>query len=110
MNTPKHTPGPWRANDTDACIWPTVGRRAPIATLFTAQDPDSEGLAESAGYSAEELANMALLASAPELLTEARHALNVLAALATGQLQRVAKDSPAILGLRAAIAKAEGRR
>lgn len=44
-----------------------------------------------------------------ELLAASRNALNVLAALATGQLGTISKDSNAIQQLRQAIAKAEGR-
>ena len=48
-----------------------------------------------------------LLASAPELLIAAKNAANVLAALATGQLATVKRDSQALQELRDAIAKAE---
>lgn len=43
-----------------------------------------------------------------DLLAAAQNAVNVLAALATGQLKEVTPDSPAIAQLRNAIAKAKG--
>lgn len=50
----------------------------------------------------------ALLVAAPDLLEAARNAGNVLAALATGQLEKIDRNSPALAQLRAAIAKATG--
>lgn len=44
--------------------------------------------------------------AAPDLLAALRNAANVLAALATGQLQGIEKDSPALIMAREAIAKA----
>lgn len=49
------------------------------------------------------------IAAAPELISALKNAANVLAALATGQLKEVKKDSVALGHARAAIAKAEGR-
>jgi hypothetical protein len=53
-------------------------------------------------------ANAHLIASAPDLLAALENAANVLAALATGQLAKVSKDSPALIQAREAIAKAKG--
>ncbi len=51
----------------------------------------------------------ALVAAAPELLAAAQNALNVLAALAIGDLKAIKTDSAAIAELRAAILRAEGK-
>lgn len=51
-------------------------------------------------------ANAKLIAAAPELLEACLNAANVIAGIATGDLQTVKKDSPALLQLRAAIEKA----
>jgi hypothetical protein len=56
----------------------------------------------------ERESNAHLIAAAPDLLSAARNAANVLAALATGQLAAIKTDSNALKELRAAIAKAEG--
>ena len=48
----------------------------------------------------------ALRLAAPDLLAALKNAANVLAALATGQLKSVEKDSPALTMAREAIAKA----
>ena len=106
MNTPKHTPGPWRVNGIDGSIWPTVGRRAPIATIFTSKNPESEGSEESDWLRPEEAANMALLASAPELL----EALRQCVAMSTSHRWRTNSDEADVWSIaRDAIAKAEGR-
>jgi hypothetical protein len=55
----------------------------------------------------DEKATMLAMA-APDLLSAARNAANVLAALATGQLAAIDPDSNALQELRAAIAKAKG--
>jgi hypothetical protein len=54
-------------------------------------------------------ANAQLIAAAPELLEAAQNARNVLAGLIAGDLREIKADSPALLALRAAIAKAEGK-
>jgi hypothetical protein len=48
-------------------------------------------------------------AATPDLISAAQNARNVLAAFVTGDLKSIKADSPALLELRAAIAKAEGR-
>jgi hypothetical protein len=53
-------------------------------------------------------ASLILAAAAPELLAALENAANVLAALATGQLKNIERDSPALMKCRAAIAKARG--
>lgn len=68
MNT-THTPGPWKWNGTDTCIWPTHGeRRAEIANVFTAKNPGSDLSVASDCFSKEEEANARLIAASPELL------------------------------------------
>lgn len=69
MNS-QHTPGPWQFNDLDASIWPGPmgSRRAPVATVFTAAQPESELSQESDHFTPEEAANARLIASAPEML------------------------------------------
>lgn len=61
----------------------------------------------------ESLANAAFIVRAvnshDELLEAAKNARNVLAALAVGDLKQVRADSSALLALRSAIAKAEGK-
>lgn len=120
MNTPKHTPGPWFTNEAEACIWARSGRRAPVATVFTAEDPTSEGSPESGVYSPEESANAALIAAAPELLEALRNfiaTIDVSGGVAEsdcGLSAPVADPEWCDLGdayhqARAAIAKAEGR-
>jgi hypothetical protein len=46
------------------------------------------------------------VAALPELVAALKNAANVLAALATGQLDKVERDSPALLSARAALVKA----
>lgn len=50
----------------------------------------------------------ALIEAAPDLLAALENAANVLAGIATGDLDTIGKDSPALLQARAAIAKAKG--
>ena len=50
-----------------------------------------------------------LISAAPDLLAALQNAANVLAALATGQLTKVERDSPALISARAAIAKATAK-
>lgn len=51
---------------------------------------------------------MRLQAAAPELLEALKNALNVMAAVATGELETIGRSSPAIAKARKAIAKATG--
>jgi hypothetical protein len=96
--TNKHTPGPWKAvpssNKGNGSGW---------------RDIVSMGGAFTPSYVGEALdQDAALISAAPELLEQAKNALNVLAGIASGDLKTIKQDSPAILGLRAIIAKAEG--
>lgn len=52
--------------------------------------------------------NAQLIAAAPELLAALENAANVIAGIATGDLQTIGKDSPALAQARSAIAKAKG--
>lgn len=103
---PGHTPGPWRWNKNDTCIWPTSGRRAPVADVFTATDPATELSEPSDSFSAEETANARLIAAAPDLL-EALKAIR-LAFLSPGYAKN-ATDLQLADQARAAIAKATGQ-
>ena len=68
--------------------------------------PELVGATERAAASYEK--HRALYCAAPELLAASQNSLNVLAALATGQLSGIGRDSAAMQELRAAIAKATG--
>jgi hypothetical protein len=96
-----HTPGPWFVADEDHIRAPYPNHAPGISiarlTCFGAHDV----------HMAKE-ANAHLISSAPDLLAALENAANVLAALATGQLAKVFKDSPALIQAREAIAKAKG--
>lgn len=94
MKTTNHTPGPWSVSQYNN----VTSRNGTIAK--TEQMPGNDD--------SERYANAHLIASAPDLLSAARNAKNVLAALATGQLAAIKPDSNALQELRAAILKAEG--
>jgi hypothetical protein len=66
MSDQKHTPGPWDVNDElGSEIWVTgPDRTAPVICDIVPRDPDE--------YLAEDEANAALIAAAPELLAVAR--------------------------------------
>ena len=89
-----HTPGPWRVD----------------GLLIKAIDHGKWfGIAKASGTKLTiegNMANAALIAAAPELLAALINAGNVLAAIATGDLDGVSPDSPALAQIRAAIAKA----
>lgn len=98
-----HTPAPW-----------TVGRTVPMAggrELLVHIESDTHGeVARLMTYNEPDLvaklaADVTLIAAAPDLLEAARLALGTLEALVGG-----AVEHPDIPRLRAAIAKAEGRR
>lgn len=95
MNNTLHTPGPWKCDLVSLKIWANDGN-AEIAQ--TSSDVSIH----------EEEANAHLISAAPDLLSAARNAANVLAALATGQLAAIHPDSNTLQELRAAIAKAKG--
>ena len=97
--TTKHTPGPWHRNVAPATKYTVIfaGRNEHIAAIRHAKIGD------------EAEANHDLIAAAPDLLAALENAANVLAALATGQLEKIERDSPALMKCRAAIAKAKGQ-
>lgn len=105
----KPTPGPWRVckgsmkwdSKSDALLVDAGQSTSDIAWIPQRFEdlPDMESAQQ---------ANARLIAAAPDLLAAAQNAVNVLAALATGQLKAVTPDSPAIAQLRTAIAKAKG--
>lgn len=101
MKTTNHTPGPWALLDRDensrTLTHITNGAHI-VCTLGTTRTDGSPNHS----------ANANLIASAPDLLSAARNAANVLAAIATGQLAAIKPDSNALQELRAAISKAEG--
>ena len=90
----QHTPGPWAVSPYNNI----TSRNGTVAK--TEQMPGN--------YESEQKANAHLIAAAPDLLSAARNAANVLAALAMGQLAAINPDSNALKELRAAISKAEG--
>ena len=108
MNT-THTPAPWKiagksGNDHEAFVIDAESRSICWTTSTLDCDTDEEIITE------EDKANAHLISAAPELLSAARNAANVLAALATGQLAAIDPDSNALQELRAAIAKAKGEK
>lgn len=106
-NKTTHTPGPWgvieNSNMADMIVSICKDK---IDAPRTVLDPDNGIVGKD---SAQAVANARLIAAAPELLDACKNAANVLAALAVGTLTKVERDSPAILQLRAAISKAEGK-
>jgi hypothetical protein len=99
-NKTTHTPGPWTFEHSMEEDGYVVFPEKEI-------DPSGRPIALLTGFKNGEDAR--LIAAAPELLSAARNALNILAALAIGDLKAIKTDSAAIAELRAAIAKAEGR-
>lgn len=97
MNT-KHTAGPWLYAPENASFISIV---EPDGTLIFSMG----ALVNSTGHANIE-ANARLVACAPEMLEALQNAGNVLAALATGQLKTIERNSPALMQIRAAIAKA----
>lgn len=90
----KHTLGPWAVSQYNN----VTSRNGTIAKIEQMPGNDES----------ERKANAYLISAAPDLLSAARNAANVLAALATGQLAAIKPDGNALQELRAAIAKAEG--
>lgn len=99
MKTTNHTPGPWQFD------------KSALTGRIDIRKKHANGDSRILGYVWHDQngeSNAHLLAAAPDLLSAARNAANVLAALATGQLAAIKPDSNALQELRAAIAKAEG--
>lgn len=95
MKLPYTTPGPWRFVPCPGNAWNVSGHiLADGQTMETAT-----ALCKSEG-------DAILISAAPDLLAALQNAANVLAALATGQISKVERDSHALLSARAAIAKA----
>lgn len=84
-----HSPGPWNLTKTAARL-----------------EVKPEGANFCYAFTRKDEANAKLIAAAPDMLEALQNAANVFAALATGQLDRIQKDSPALAQARAAIAKA----
>ena len=84
-----HTPGPWLAN---------------VDTVWRGGEP----IVCHPINSARSIADARLIAAAPALLAALENAANVLAALATGQLAKVERNSPALLQAREALQLARG--
>jgi hypothetical protein len=103
MNNTLHTPGPWNLNGNGILLHPVTN-----AQLVTQRIETFLGSFEVLDETNEPDANAHLISAAPDLLSAARNAANVLAALATGQLAAIHPDSNALQELRAAIAKAKG--
>ena len=100
MDTPKHTPGPWRIHRYAACVVEGEDGRT-VATTGGYSDNTSDG-----AYVVENEANAHLIAAAPDLLATLKSTVIALEECADcldsyriGQLEAA----------RSAIAKAEGR-
>ena len=90
----KHSSGPWSVSPYDN----VMSKSGTIAKIEQMPGNDE----------AERKANARLIASAPALLSAARNAANVLAAIATRQLDAIKPNSKALQELRDAIKQAEG--
>jgi hypothetical protein len=104
MKNTLHTPAPWKhANrgDYDTSGIGIFANNPAGMPYYVA----TAGFMGTADHRYAE-ANARLIASAPELLAACQNAANILAALATGQLTAIHRDSSALSQLRAAIAKA----
>ena len=99
----KHTLGPWKLSAPGNKI---TGGGITIAHVY-GHSPETRRATDRSATT-EDAANARLIAGAPELLAASQNALNVLAALATGQLSGIGRDSAAMQELRAAIARATG--
>jgi hypothetical protein len=99
-----HTPGPWVVLPayTGTSTFPIGHARGDGAHDILGEFNGTGGTVE------ETTVNARLAASAPNLLAALENAANVLAALATGQLSKVERDSPALIMARAALANAKG--
>lgn len=102
-----HTAGPWESQTV------TIAGDSlhDIKTGFGiyAGDDCICDLMNGEGWTDKEVeANAQLISAAPDLLEALQNALNVLAGLATGDLETINRDSNAIKQARAAIAKARG--
>ena len=91
-------------NPTDGARSVTAVTKEDGVKMYRVTNTCGLGIADFATW-----ADATLDAAAPCLLEAAQNARNVLAALVLGDLKEVKADSPALLMLRAAIAKAEGR-
>lgn len=97
--TTKTTIGPWHTGGHgNRTVYAADGYAVANAIVYHGQPT----------HAAEAAANARLIAAAPELLAALQNARNVLAAMATGDLKTIKKDSPALAEARAAIAKATG--
>lgn len=92
MTQAKYTLGPWKAV--------SIGRSLEVAPAICTLYNNDKASGE---------ANAQLISAAPDLLEALKNATNVLAAIATGDLKTIERNSPAILLARVAISKAEGR-
>lgn len=93
----KHTPGPWVVDG---------------ARIYGGRDGDKTGpLIATTAYLREagtEIGNAHLIAAAPDLLAALEVAHHILAGFATGNLNTINYDHPALKNARAAIARAKG--
>lgn len=108
FNKPHHTPTPWELGTGNTReIWGYQDDENQNDVLIASCK--SNGLIKTD----EERGNAAFIVRAvnahEELLTAAKNVRNVLAGLVTGDLKSIKADSPALLALRNAIAKAEGK-
>lgn len=111
---PTHTPGPWtvETNDTTRCGLLVVDSQ----NVYVARMEGDHGISVDESLARAE-ANARLIAAAPDLLEAAKLALNsYIEAMASEYdfpssrwIDREGDTDPAVVLLRAAIAKAEGR-
>ena len=101
IGKPRHTPGPWEIvapalQKTGARIG---GKNGEFICDISRHDGNKFWYHEW---------DARIIAAAPDLLAALENARNVLAAIATGDLATIERDSPALAQCRAAIAKAKG--
>jgi len=108
MKNTSHTPGPWAVETAKRFIGDSEETYDSLCVTFSSQLRAKLICELGADTLPDNPHNAHLISAAPDLLSAARNAANVLSALATGQLAAIKPDSNALKELRAAIAKAEG--
>lgn len=96
MSAAKHTPGPWYSPNDNGQIYSQTDRRNPVVDVYGAHNRDRD--------EDETLANVNLIAAAPEMLAACEAAYRWLNTLGEDSGSR----SKVLAEIRAAIAKAKG--